>query len=489
VRPGVHGDVLHSRPLALNYNTGTDSGIVVYYGSNDGSFRAVRGGNSGSDAGRELWSFIAPEHLTQFKRLRDNAPSIRLSTTPAAALSAQPRDYFVDGPIAAYQKFNADGSINTAHLFFGMRRGGRVLYSLDVTDPTAPKFRWKKSAADIVWSVGGSSYAMGQTWSEPKVASAMVGGVVTRVVIMGARYDAAAEDAATPGATTMGNAVVVLDATSGTLLKAFATLRSVPADVTLIDSNNDGLVDRVYAIDVGGNLYRIDLGSSSGSAIADWGMYRVASLGDGARKFFFAPDVVLTDVSSALMAGSGDREKPLRATAAASDGFFTVYDTRLARGTPAIAPAVIDSASLGLVGSGDDMSLGCYIAMGASEKIVNAPLTVDGTTYFGTNAPTPASANSCDSNLGHARLYTAPAFCKVAARFDLTGGGLPPSPDAGIVHVDYVLPDGHPASKNIRYIIGAPNSKNSAIEVSKVLEGASSNALRRRLYWFLEGAR
>ena len=83
---------------------------------------------------------------------------------------------------------------------------------------------------------------MGQTWSEAKVASVKLGQDIVPVLIMGGGYDAAAEDTATPGTTTMGNAVLVLDARTGDLIKAFPTIRSVPADVAIIDS------DKEYAV-------------------------------------------------------------------------------------------------------------------------------------------------------------------------------------------------------------------------------------------------
>lgn len=483
IRPSVHGDVLHSRPLALNFTTG----VVVFYGSNDGALRAVNGDQTGTNAGQELWSFIPEENFSKLKRLRDNAPEIRLSTTPVSAVSATPRDYFVDGPIAAYQKLNSDNTINTAHLFFGMRRGGRYVYSLDVTSPTAPTFRWKVGPTMTVDAV---TYQLGQTWSEPKVANVKVAGISTRVIIMGGGYDAAAEDASTPGSTSMGNAVLVIDAITGELLKAFPTTRSVPADVTLIDSDTDGLVDRVYAIDMGGNLYRIDLGTVANSAITNWGMFRLASLsGSGTRKFFFAPDVVLTSTFAAIMIGSGDREKPLNTTVAGADSFMTVYDNLLSRGTPATAPTAILSSDLGLVGSSESMTAGCYIPMGASEKIVNAPLTAGGTTYFGTNTPTPPAANSCASNLGLAKVYAVPAFCQTPISSNLVGGGLPPSPVSGTVTVSYTLPDGGTATKDMQFVIGAPNPKNSAIEVSKLASTPTVSSKKRRLYRYLEGIR
>ena len=237
-------------------------------------------------------------------------------------------------------------------------------------------------------------------------------------------------------------------------------------------------------------MYRIDLGTVANSTKENWNSYQLASLGGGGtRKFFFAPDVVSQSAFTAIMVGSGDREKPLNTTVAGTDGFYTVYDMLLTRGTPATLPTIIANASLGKVGTTETMTSGCYIPMAASEKIVNAPLKVEGLTYFGTNSPRVPDSTACTSNLGQAKVYSASAFCGVATSSDLEGGGFPPSPVAGIVHVNYTLPDGTTASKDISYVVGAPNSKKSSIEVSKVTRPELTSTIRRRLYWFMEGAR
>jgi len=49
-RATIHGDVLHSRPAVVNYNrrqsdsANADNDVYIYYGGNDGLFRAVKGG-------------------------------------------------------------------------------------------------------------------------------------------------------------------------------------------------------------------------------------------------------------------------------------------------------------------------------------------------------------------------------------------------------------------------------------------------------------
>ncbi|HQR99827.1 MULTISPECIES: PilC/PilY family type IV pilus protein [unclassified Polaromonas] len=484
VRPSAHGDVLHSRPAVVNY--GGTTGVVVFYGSNDGTLRAVNGNQTGTGAGNELWSFIPEEHFSKLNRLRVNTPKIRLSTTvagtPTTSLTPTSRDYFVDGPIGIYQKVLADGTNDKVYLYIAMRRGGRILYALDVTTPAAPKFLWKKTEADIS--------VLGQTWSEPKVAR--IRGNANPVLIMGAGYDAAAEDVSPQGTTTMGNAVLVLDAITGALLKKFDTTRSVPADVSLVDADFDGYVDRAYAVDMGGNVYRIDLektvSATTTSAVSDWGIYQLAALsGSGTRKFFYPPDVVVTNNYTAVLVGSGDREKPLATTS--TDAFFTLYDTLTGKGTPSSAPTAISSSSLGLVGSSESLTNGCYIPMATTgEKIVNAPVSVGGITYFSTNQPAPVSTNACSANLGIAKVYSAPLFCKAAAAQTLVGGGLPPSPVTGTVTVSYTSPiTGETATKRVPFIIGAPNSKGSGIEGSKVTP--TITPVRKRRYWYLENAR
>lgn len=484
VRPSAHGDVLHSRPAVVNY--GGTTGVVVFYGSNDGTLRAINGNQTGTGAGNELWSFIPEEHFSKLNRLRVNTPKIRLSTTavgtPTTSLTPTSRDYFVDGPIGIYQKVLADGTNDKVYLYIAMRRGGRILYALDVTSPAAPKFLWKKTQADIP--------SLGQTWSEPKVAR--IRGNSNPVLIMGAGYDAAAEDISPQGTTTMGNAVLVLDAITGAVLKKFDTTRSVPSDVSLVDADFDGYVDRAYAVDMGGNVYRIDLektvSATTTSAVADWGIYTLATLsGSGTRKFFYPPDVVVTNNYTAVLVGSGDREKPLATTS--TDAFFTLYDTLTGKGTPASTPAAITSSSLGLVGSAESLTNGCYIPMSTTgEKIVNAPVSVGGITYFSTNQPAPVSTASCSANLGIAKVYSAPLFCKASTSQTLVGGGLPPSPVTGTVTVSYTSPiTGETVSKRVPFIIGAPNSKGSGIEGSKVTPIITP--VRKRRYWYLENSR
>ncbi|MCX7258348.1 MAG: PilC/PilY family type IV pilus protein [Polaromonas sp.] len=196
VRPSIHGDVLHSRPVVINY--GDSRGAVVYYGSNDGVFHAVNGSRADAlgtvPAGGELWGLVLPEFFNKLNRQRINSPELKLPSTVLA--DAEPKDYFVDGATGFYQQLKADGTIDKAYLYLTMRRGGRFIYALDVSEPTDPKFLWKISPATSDFS------ELGQTWSRPRVTlvkgyTDSVTGYSKPVLVFGAGYDPA-EDAEPP---------------------------------------------------------------------------------------------------------------------------------------------------------------------------------------------------------------------------------------------------------------------------------------------------
>ena len=186
VRPSVHGDVLHSRPAVVDYGGAT--GVIVFYGANDGMLHAVDGNRTGSTPGQELWAFLPEEFLGRFKRLRDNKPEILFPSTPTGT-KAERRDYFVDGSVTVYQKLDSSRATERVIIYVTMRRGGRFLYAFDVTNPTDPQLLWRTSNAEIA--------SLGQTWSDPQVA--MVRGRTSPVLVMGAGYDATAEDPVPPG--------------------------------------------------------------------------------------------------------------------------------------------------------------------------------------------------------------------------------------------------------------------------------------------------
>jgi type IV pilus assembly protein PilY1 len=475
VRPSIHGDVLHSRPAVVDYGGGI--GTMVFYGGNDGMLHAIDGNQTGATAGQELWAFIPSEVFSRFKRLRDDTPEVLYPITPAGT-NALPRDYFVDGPLTVYQKLDTAGNVAQVLLYVGMRRGGRFIYAFDVTNPATPKYLWRKSSVDIA--------KLAQTWSEPRIAK--VRGYANPVLVMGGGYDATAEDQSPPGTTTMGNVVLVLDATDGSLVKSLATDRSVPASVALTDSDYDGYVDRAYAVDIGGNVYRIDFETAAGaSAVSGWAITKLATLQDAGntRKFFYEPDILQTNVFTALMLGSGNRERPLLAST--DDRFYTLFDYTMGKGAP--GTSVITDANLVpyqnfTLGTSQ---AGCYLSLATSgEKVVTASVSTGGNSYFSTNQPDTGGPNSCSTGLGLAKTYRLPLFCGTPTSIELAGGGLPPSPVTGTVEVQVPPLPSDPnqtvTTKKMPFIIGGINPALSSLAVSRV--PINVDPTRRRIYWY-----
>jgi type IV pilus assembly protein PilY1 len=444
--------------------------VVVYYGSNDGLLRAVNGNQTGAGAGSEMWAFVAPEHFDELNRLRENEPEVWYPSTTAVNLTARRRNYFFDGPIGAYQ----NTLTNEVMIFTGLRRGGRAIYAFNVTNPDQPRLMWRINRYD-------SDYErLGQTWSMPRIA--MIKDRTDPVLIMGGGYDHWAEDSVPAGETTIGRGVYAIDMRTGNRLAWRPTDYSVPADVSVLDSDGDGYVDRMYVADVRAQLYRIDLEEADGTAIApgDWRVTKIAALNDGAggltgtRKVFFAPDLVLSRNYTTILLGTGDREKPLTTTT--NDRFYVIKDTKVTKGEPSSVTLITDSslAALGADGAGADPE-GCAYSLAINgERIINQPITFGGVTYFSTNRPLPPGGNSCSRS--QSRAYQVPLVCRPPTYRNLVGDGLPPSPVVGYVDVG--------GGKLVPFVIGGPNDKNSSIEASRA--NIPIPAKRKRSYWFMD---
>ncbi|HTM62417.1 MAG TPA: PilC/PilY family type IV pilus protein, partial [Burkholderiales bacterium] len=526
VRTSIHGDVLHSRPAVINYNrTAGNNDVFVFYGANDGMFHAVQGGQ-GTNGGNEQWSFIALEHFGKLKRLRDQTPVIT---------SNYPKGYFFDGPIGVYTlDANSDLTLTSGasgdkvYLYTAMRRGGRMIYAFDVTDPTTPKLLWKKGCTQPTGTgtTGGCDTGwdmIGQTWSQPQVVY-LRAFPTTPVLIFGAGYDNAAEDfqpcyvtsynsttvtgltGLTPptpmsaancppsggGSSTvtrsMGQGLFVVNALTGAVLwragpDAFASLivsgmnYSITADLAIMRNRTNtaartltsgienvptGYMDRIYAPDTGGNVWRFDVADPS---TANWVVTKLAGLSVSTatssstgtpaaadmRKFEFQPDVVYSSnpttnqLYDAVLLGSGDREHPFDMVV--NNRFYMIRDVNTGTLAPADVtspnspPAVINETNLSDITSGClqlatlctspfatqaqaqadlDSKLGwkfLFAPTNVGEKTVSSATTAASTVIFNTNQPKQDtvtgdsqnvganSGNQCTSDLGTARQY------------------------------------------------------------------------------------
>jgi Tfp pilus tip-associated adhesin PilY1 len=369
-RPSIHGDVLHSRPAVVNYNRRTDTGnvdndVYIFYGGNDGLFRAVKGGfgsSSGDPAiGTEVWAFAAPEHFGDLRRLRLNSPPIS---------STFKKPYFFDGPIGVFTRSVSgtkldvpdnvtpdptDATQDQVWMYLTMRRGGRFIYALDVSQPLKPRLLWRKgcpsvetdsalkdaNGCDLGWG------ELGQTWSEPKVVSincvntSKNCGATDPVLIFGAGYDPLVEDpepatvncstGGTSGAVrtggtmgdcatgtlvsrTMGRGIFVVNARTGALIfrasgqatpasiPTGATFRQVtdmdyaiPSDMAVVVGDPVANPFRAYVGDTGGQMWRFDFGDTNPS---NWSVVKLASIADPTTTTTYTDPVSLTTVTA-----------------------------------------------------------------------------------------------------------------------------------------------------------------------------------------------
>ena len=457
------GDALHSQPAAIVYGgTAEQPDTVIYTATNDGYLHAI----SGVD-GQELWSFI-PKQLLQNLR--------RLYFDPGAKF----KHYGIDGNIVpVVRDVDGDGAIDPddgdfVYLLFGMRRGGQTYFAIDVTNKNEPQ---------VLWTF--ASNQSGESWSTPTVARVEIAGVSQNsehaVVVIGGGYDTGHDTAAHPStADASGAGIHILDLQSGTQLwragmDATADLRldivgremdrAIPNRVRVIDLNTDGYADRMYASDLGGQIWRFDIHNGSpanalvtGGVIAQLGGDSIKSSPTPAdtRRFYNAPDVsLITDTHQqrryiAISIGSGYRAHPFDLSA--SDQFFSIRDANVFRQMTQDEYdnfEIIDSSMLievngrtqAVVSAADS---GWRFKLPANEKILADSLTFNDQIFFVSFSPDTAAATNCAAGKGTNHLYRVnvvngdPAVANIESlepwladsqrRTRLQQGGIAPSP-------------------------------------------------------------
>jgi len=250
----------------------------------------------------------------------------------------------MDGPISVYfsdKSLNNDGlndgvidasSGDDVWAFAGMRRGGKNYYALNITNPNVPVKLWDKP----IEGGKGDFVELAQTWSKPQIAYIKAFGDKP-LLVFGAGYDTS-KDEAIRGEDNTGRGVYIVEAATGNLVWAltpdsngFEGRHSIAADVTTLDSDFDGYIDRIYAADTGGDIWRIDMPGESTSGFSH---FKLAELGSSSasedRRFFYKPLVARTTFSKvtetningesvitrldtpydAIVIGSGNRSKP-----------------------------------------------------------------------------------------------------------------------------------------------------------------------------------
>ena len=418
------GDPLHSQPVTVIYGPTVDD-AVVYFATNDGYLHAID-----TKTGVEKWAFIPPDFLKNQVDLFINA-------------SRPTKEYGIDGSLRVQMLANGDGTIGPGekvYLFFGVRRGGDVYYALDVTNPDAPQFMWRRDSTSLTGS--------GQSWATPVPTRMNIQGASQNaekfVLVIGGGYEPD-QDNVTTSTDTAGNSIYIIDSVSGNLLwrgsKSGATANfavtnkamdySIPAEVKVIDFDGDGFADRMYAADMGGQVWRFDVFNGqpassliTGGVMAQLGAAPSASpLVDDTRRFYYSPDVALVNTKDYHFVhvgiGSGHRAHPL--SLANHDRFYALRDNLgLATMTQAQYDAVTPIKDSDLVDVTTDIN--AAVPQGSpgwrlelsdggwqGEKVLAESRTFNNQVFFTTFTPS-TDTTSCEPKLGTNRLYVMSLF-------------------------------------------------------------------------------
>lgn len=533
MRASAHADVVHSRPVALNYNTDAAPQIVVFYSGNDGMLRAINGNRpdiagrvdpSGIDPGEEIWAFMPPEFYGSIDILRSNDAIINFPSSSAdAPTGGISKPYGIDGPLTAFQGDVPGVGTDKKYLYAGMRRAGRVVYAFDVTSLGTPRMLWKKGCPNLAIDTGCTTGwdDIGQTWSQPNLAYGRgytLSADMKPMLIMGGGYDDCEDyDNNTTAnnncpADPKGNGIYILDAYDGTILKRFATDRGVVGGVTVVPyGENDPGIMFAYAMDMGGNIYRISGGTVAAPAAIDtthpsaWVITKIASLGCATesgtctanRKFLFGPDIIRvpnTPGTLAVMGGTGDREKPLvnyGAAAGVQNYFFAVFDKPtqanwldddIVDGSAVCGADIMCMDTLtevGLDGVPDGVTLspkGWRFPLAAGEQVVTGTITVADIANFSTHIPAQPN-DTCNSDLGQAFAYNVGYRNASGEKNRIVKGGLVPTPVAGMVILDN--------GQKVPMCIGC-GGEDSAIGAKLVGSGITWTQPKSRVYWNIQ---
>ncbi|MEW6272526.1 MAG: PilC/PilY family type IV pilus protein [Thermodesulfobacteriota bacterium] len=369
-RSWILGDIIHSVPLIVNYGTPASPDSLIIVGANDGMLHAF------DDAtGEEVWAFVPPDVLENLNDLRPGE-------------SAE-HPFFVDSS----PKYRELGSQKV--MVFGLGRGGRAYYGLDITSKTAPTLLWRINNTTSGFS------ELGQSWSTPALGKFANGGSPIEVAVFGGGYDTHFDDPneGDPNSTDpMGRAIFMVDLLTGAK-RAQASpsgmTYAVPSDPLLFDVNGDQIFDRGYIGDMDGRMWRIDHNFTA---------TRLFSTPEF-RRIFYQPDAVINNGSVMVYFGTGDRSSPMhdgpddRFYAVRDDGTNNLTETDLIDVTSNVQQPGSDGYET--LRQQIDAKHGWFIRLGSNGEKVLAPPTVYFNVAFTTFTP---SSAVCQAG-GSAKIY------------------------------------------------------------------------------------
>ena len=448
--------------MVVNYYNANQTGPydgdqTLYFGTNSGFIHGINNKpqNDLSNS-MEAFAFAPKEMLLKFKDFYENP----VSSTKLYGMDG-PITFWLDESTSTTPNFEVN-STERAFLYATQRRGGRNIYALEVQDRNNPKLTWS-----IQGGVTTGFNLLGQTWSSVKHATILDSSSNdgTEVVIFAGGYDpdqdatGIAPDAdGSTATTTMGNDIYIVDAKTGDLIWSAspdATLNKntqysemihpIPSSLTLIDINQDGFHEKMYAVDLAGQVWRFDFKAdsnvSAGFSVSGGVMAKLNETAasnttpidfTSSKRFYSAPSIsFLPDANNNFLTvaiGSGYRAHPLDEKI--NDKFYVLKDYNPygppvdSNGLPdyasgmiyddsdATTPVMLNNITPAATNPGPGTHGWAFDFSETGEKVINPAIAIDGKVFFTSylpenNAPL-SGATNCAPNafLGKSRLYS-----------------------------------------------------------------------------------
>lgn len=285
-RSRLLGDIVNSRPRVVGgpnepWSSASNPGYaafktayasrtpVVYVGSNGGMLHAINAKLTGTGAGSELFAYV-PGRLAE-------GPTGSPGTTGLAARgnpNFQHRFYVDASPLVIDIDFARTAGSGTATpdwrtlLVSGLGKGGKSYFAIDVTDPAS----WTSESAvagKVLWEFTDAD--LGYTYGEPQIVKTRQHGWV---LVFGSGYN-----------NTDGvGYIYIVNPRTGALIQKISTTVGAPGNQAglahvqaFLPDRTDGTADTLYAGDLLGNVWRVDLSPLSGAYAAPT---RLATLAD-----------------------------------------------------------------------------------------------------------------------------------------------------------------------------------------------------------------
>ncbi len=470
------GSPLHSSPTLVGYVKQAGKPVnTLYVSTNEGYLHAFDTGepsakspatNLANRGGKELFAFVPKETLRMAALLEENAV-VDPNNDPFG------HAYGLDSTWAYWRESGDDSEINASndhvYLYGGMRRGGRMMYGLNVTDvhhggANKPKLLFSVGYSDIEGKATNAAYNnIGETWSVPRVRKTLWKGAEKTVLIFGGGHDKRHDNIGheTVG-DDLGRQIYMLDAENGELLwwSGDTLDSSIVGSIATYDRTGDIYFDSFYAVDLQGRVLRFDMNSARN----DFTKHLIANIGGTGvnnRKFYEQPSIArfqnikTGEIDMMIAVGSGYRENPTNKTVL--ERFYLFFD-RGAGSVEASAPThTITTAGLtpitvnangtltpaGGLSRDPENPTGIYqvdgwaihyAQAGYGEKTIGEALIFNGFVFFTTFNQKETGSNTCTPVIGQSRLYIVDIAGKGAA--DLFGAPM----DSGQAFLDDVAP-------------------------------------------------